>query len=64
MYGIHLANSDVLEFDNEVVGWVNQVISRDFGHFHTRLRRMDRTVVNYIIEAFQQVSTYVMDLQL
>ena len=47
-----------LLFDDDAWRWSVRVVGRDYGHFHVRMRRMDRTIVSsYILPAFHEVSS-------
>ena len=47
-----------LLFDDDAWRWLVRVVGRDYGHFHVRMRRMDRTIVtSYILPAFDEVSS-------
>ena len=42
-------------FDKDVHDWLTLIIGRDYRKFRTKIKRMDRVSINYIINAFELV---------
>ena len=42
-------------FDKEVIDWLTLTIGRDYRQFRTKLKRMDRISINYVLDAFELV---------
>ena len=41
-----------LTFEKDVVDWITLIIGRDFRKYRSRVKRMDRITMNYIMDAF------------